>query len=267
MGTAEHETCEENGGKINDELPTVQEPIPCASLSSMEEEMSTTEECDVSTTEETTLLSEGESKGISAEDKEKMKEESARGDVGRGEEVLTEPVQQERAGILDVSTDSNGLQCQICDDELEDYRNVEQENEEMGTAEHETCEENGGKINDELPAVQEPIPCASLSSMEEEMSTTEECDVSTTEETTSLSEGESKGIYAEDKEKMKEESARGDISRGEEVLTEPVQQERAGILDVSTDSNGLQCQICEEYEADVVFKPCGHSIVCTGDYF
>ena len=26
-----------------------------------------------------------------------------------------------------------------------------------------------------------------------------------------------------------------------------------------------QCQICEEIEAVVVFKPCGHTVVCIGD--
>ena len=25
------------------------------------------------------------------------------------------------------------------------------------------------------------------------------------------------------------------------------------------------CQICEENEADVAFKPCGHTVVCIGD--
>ena len=30
------------------------------------------------------------------------------------------------------------------------------------------------------------------------------------------------------------------------------------------DEQGPKCQICEENEAVVAFKPCGHTVVCTG---
>ena len=35
----------------------------------------------------------------------------------------------------------------------------------------------------------------------------------------------------------------------------------------TSDDQKAQCQICEENEAVVAFKPCGHTVVCIGDAF
>jgi len=42
-------------------------------------------------------------------------------------------------------------------------------------------------------------------------------------------------------------------------------------MDESTETEAKEerpkCQICEENEADVAFKPCGHIVVCAGTFF
>lgn len=46
-------------------------------------------------------------------------------------------------------------------------------------------------------------------------------------------------------------------------------KERETAVDTCTETEGKQenpkCQICDENEADVAFKPCGHIVVCTGN--